>query len=110
MVNGSISRCVVCGPISFSYIAIVQSFSSFTSRYSTNPFFRKSSNVNVPDLRAYPSAFLFKKPTRGGGYSDMLLRDFAFTVSDDDCRSTNPTSITGNLNGIVMMIDKYTHE
>ena len=46
-VNGSISQCV-CAPAvkSFSCNAIYASFSSFTSKYSTYPLFKKSSNTH----------------------------------------------------------------
>ena len=53
MVNGSISRCVVFRLISDSYRAIIESFSSLTSRYSMSPLAKKSSNSMIPfDMRS----------------------------------------------------------
>eukprot|EP00982_Pelagococcus_subviridis_P011172 31065-Pelagococcus_subviridis.AAC.12 len=50
IVNGSISRCVWSLVISFSYSAMYEMFSSFTSRYSTSPRLRKSLNPHRPAL------------------------------------------------------------
>mmetsp|Transcript_9841 Transcript_9841/g.30835 ORF Transcript_9841/g.30835 Transcript_9841/m.30835 type:complete len:339 (-) Transcript_9841:1235-2251(-) len=68
MVKGSISRCVVSLQQSRGYIAIRQLFSSFTSRYSTWPYDKKSSKVRSPSFRSSRSSSV----TRGTPWSQMI--------------------------------------
>jgi hypothetical protein len=45
-----------------------------------------------------------------GFYLDVFRLDPRFAVLDDNRRSTDPPSVTGNMNCLLVMIDVHTHE
>lgn len=117
MVKGSISKCVVVGTISASYSAMYESFSSFTSKYSTRPLRRKSSKVRLPLLSCY--SIIGKAALElcfaqvgwfGKTYRDVFLFHAGLPAFDDDHWTTDTATIAGNVDCAVVVIDVYAHE